>query len=545
MDRRSFLQTAMATAMAAESQAAQIPDRSGTERLNCDVFVYGSTPGGVASAVEAARRGAQVVLACPKSHPGGMAASGLCTTDAIREKLFGGFVTEFISKVRAECVKLLDGDAGQFKLIRDGWFYEPSVAEHVFLRILEGEEKRLRWLPAHWLNGATVKDRRLTEVELERKNGSRVVVSGRTFIDATYEGDLAGAAKVPYRVGREGRDEYGESFAGIQYINLHTFRNVPTPDTGEPSIAIQAFCSRNVFTDDPEQRVPIEKPATYEQHLQDYLPVVDDFATGRLKSWDWGTPLPHRKYQMNGDIAALTSVNCPGVSWGWPEAERRLRERLEQFHTDHAAGLIYFLQNDPRVPDEVRHHMKPLGLHRQEFQDSGHWPWQIYVRQGRRIYGRDIVTQRNFTLDPKIGRTPRIAQPIAIGEYPFDVHPCQDRRFAVDGCMEGVISYHRSGVDVFNTPAKPGQVPYGAMLPKTLDNLLVPVALSSTHVAMSVLRMEPVWMTTGQVAGLAAAVALEQHLDVAHIDPVPLPGMLKIPIDPYAQVALLGENINE
>jgi hypothetical protein len=83
------------------------------------------------------------------------------------------------------------------------------------------------------------------------------------------------------------------------------------------------------------------------------------------------------------------------------------------------------------------------------------------------------------------------------------------------------------------------------MLPKNLDNLLVPVALSSTHVAMSVIRMEPVWMTTGQVAGLAAAVALEQRLDVAHIDPVPLPGMLKIPVDPYADVALLRENINE
>jgi hypothetical protein len=545
MDRRSFLQTAMAAAMATEAPAAQIADRAASDRLNCDVFVYGSTPGGVASAVQAARRGAQVVLACPKSHPGGMAASGLCTTDAIREKLFGGIVTEFVSKVRQEYVKLLDGDTAQFKLIRDGWFYEPSVAEQVFLRLLEDEEKRLRWLPAHWLDGATVKDRRVTEVELEGKNGSRVVVSSRIFIDATYEGDLAAAAKVPYRVSREGRDEYGESFAGIFYMNMHTLRQVLTADTGEPSIAIQAFCERNVFTDDPEQRVPIEKPATYEQHLQDYLPLVDDFATGRMKSWDWGTPLPRRKYQMNGDIAALTSVNCPGVSWAWPEAERRYRERIEQFHVDHAAGLIYFLQNDSRVPDAVRNHMKPLGLHRQEFQDSGHWPWQLYVRQGRRIEGRDIVTQRNFTFDPKIGRTPRVAQPIAIGEYPFDVHPCQDRRFAVDGCMEGVISYHRRGVDVLNTPAKPGQIPYGAMLPKNLDNLLVPVALSSTHVAMSVIRMEPVWMTTGQVAGLAAAVALEQRLDVAHIDPVPLPGMLKIPVDPYADVALLRENINE
>ncbi len=536
LDRRTFLQTAIASATAAHSPAEQTAGRSGSDNLACDVCVYGSTPGGVASAVEAARRGAKVVLACPKSHPGGMAASGLATTDAIRPALFGGFVTEFIGKVRAEYVKLLGENNPEFKLIRDGWFYEPSVAEQVFRRILEGEQDRLQWLPAHWLLGAVIKNRRVTEIELERKDGSRMVVSGRTFIDATYEGDLAAAAKVPYRVGREGRAEFGEPFAGIFYMNLHTLQQILTPDTGEPSIAIQAYCSRNIFTDDPDQRVPTEKPATYEQHLQDYLPILDDFATGRMKSWGWGTPLPHRKYQLNGDIAAMTSVNCPGVSWAWPESERRYRERLEQFHTDHAAGLMYFLQNDTRVPDRIRDHVKPLGLHRLEFPDSGHWPWQIYVRQGRRIEGRDIVTQHNFTRDPKTGRSPRLSQPIAIGEYPFDVHPCQDRRFAVDGWMEGVISYHRRGVDALHTPAEPGQIPYGAILPKNVDNLLVPVAVSSTHIAMSVIRMEPVWMTLGQVAGAAAAVGIQQRLDVAHIDPVPLPGMLKIPVDPYAVV---------
>lgn len=232
---------------------------------------------------------------------------------------------------------------------------------------------------------------------------------------------------------------------------------------------------------------------------------------------------------MNGDIARLTSLNCPGVSWSWPEAGRRHRRRLEQFHVDHAAGLIWFLQNEPRVPDQVRARMKPIGLHHQEFRDSGHWPWQIYVRQGRRIEGRAKVTQHNFMIDPKTGRTPRIAQAIAIGEHSFDVHPCHDRRYAVDGFMEGVLWYPKKAFG----PAQPGQVPYGAMLPKNLDNLLAPVPLSSTHVAMSVLRMEPVWMTTGQVAGLAAALALDRRLDAANLDPAPLPGMLRITIDPY------------
>ena len=129
----------------------------------------------------------------------------------------------------------------------------------------------------------------------------------------------------------------------------------------------------------------------------------------------------------------------------------------------------------------------------------------------------------------KTGRTPRVKQSIAIGEHSFDVHPCHDRRFAVEGWMEGVLWYPQKA----SGPAQPGQVPYGAMLPKNLNNLLVPVALSSTHIAMSVLRMEPLWMTTGQVAGLAAAVAKEKSVDVANLDPDPLPKTLGIKVDPY------------
>jgi hypothetical protein len=190
---------------------------------------------------------------------------------------------------------------------------------------------------------------------------------------------------------------------------------------------------------------------------------------------------------------------------------------------------MWFLQNDPRVPAKVRDRLKPFGLHKGEFADNQHLPWQLYVRQGRRIEGRAIVTQRNFTVDPKLGRTPRIEQPIALGEHSFDVHPCHDRRFAVDGFMEGVLWYPKKALG----PAQPGQIPWGALLPRKIDNLLVPVAMSSTHIAMSVLRMEPVWMTTGQIAGYAAAVAMGKSTAVGRLDPEPLPGKLGILTDAY------------
>ena len=461
MHRREFLKAGMlaaATETIAFTAARETP--SSVSSKDCHTFVYGSTPGGVAAAVEAARRGNRVILACPKARPGGMAASGLSTTDAVRPQLFGGLVAEFIAKVRQHYQKRLAGDPQQYKLIHDGWFYEPSVAEMAFRQLIEAERPRLEWLPGQWLWTAERAGSRIVAVELEDAVGRRQRITAHTFIDGTYEGDLAGLAKVPYRVGREGRDEYGEPFAGIHYMNWQTGKQILTADTGEPSLAIQAFCARSIFTDDPRHRVPIEKPATYEQHLADFLPLLDDFAAGRRRSWSWGVPLPNRKYQLNGDIEGLTSLNCPGVSWSWPEANRHHRQRLEQFHVDHAAGLIWFLQHEPRVPEKIRQQLAPLGLHDQEFSDTGHWPWQIYVRQGRRIEGRYVVTQRNFMIDSRTGRSAPLSSPvIAIGEHRFDVHPCHDRRFAVEGFMEGVLWYPKKAFG----PAQPGQVPYEAM----------------------------------------------------------------------------------
>lgn len=545
MLRRDFLQWGVGAA-AAVAIAAPRPGRAQAARpepassvfpavRDCDVFVYGSTAGGVAAAIEAARRGCSVVLACPKTHPGGMPASGLSTTDVRQKELYGGFVTEFIRAVRDDYLRTLGETSPDWPLVREGWFYEPSVAERVFERLLAAETTLQFWR-GHPLVSARAEGGTLREIELDAARDRRVRVRARTFIDCTYEGDLAAAAGVPYRVGREARAEHGESLAGIFYMDhKQSMEPLDVPGMGAASPAIQAYCARSIFTTDPRKSVPIEKPESYEVHRPSLLPLIDDVERGGLKLRTIGAPLPGKKYQMNGQISLATSINCPGVSWGWPEADRAHRAVLERYHVDHAASYIWFLQNEPRLPSALREFWRTVALHRDEFSDNGHWPWQIYVRQARRIEGRALVTQHNFVFDPQQGRTPRIAQPIAVADYMFDVHPCQDRRSAVKGILEGVIWYpNRKGL------ARAGQVPFGAMVPKRIDNLLVPVALSSTHVGMSVLRMEPVWMTTGQIAGLAAAEAKAVGFAVATIDPTPLPAKLGLEVDPWAKGLVTG-----
>jgi FAD dependent oxidoreductase len=67
---------------------------------------------------------------------------------------------------------------------------------------------------------------------------------------------------------------------------------------------------------------------------------------------------------------------------------------------------------------------------------------------------------------------------------------------------------------------KPYPVSYRAIVPRETEcaNLLVPVCLSSTHIAYGSIRMEPVFMLLGQSAGTAAAHAIDAGVPVQKVD---------------------------
>lgn len=490
------------------------PEESGDSRTT-EVLVYGGTAGGVAAAIAAARAGCDVLLVESGAHIGGMMASGLGAIDLLRFNAVGGIFGEFLDKVR----HFYDGTYGesseQYRLTWGGVFMEPHVAEIILEQMVEAESL-VRVLKRTPLVGALLEEQRLLGARF--RDGDRPLeVRAQVAIDATYEGDLAAAAGAAYRVGREGRSDHNESLAGNLFFDWRFNRQEILPQsTGESSGYVQAYCFRETLTDDPARRLPPDKPEGYADFLPMYRSLYKDLEIGRvrkLRDIIWIDPIPNRKWCTNGHIEALTSLNISEWNQAWPDANRHAREELEGRFRQYSQGLWYFLQHDPGLPRGIRTEAQSFGLCPDEYPDEGHYPWQLYIREGRRIVGEYVITQHDSVPEPGRKRPRGQRDSIGVYEHSFDSHPCRSRggagsTWTDDGfeVLEGAIWY-RNKLESLNRPAS---VPYGAIVPEKIDGLLVPVALSATHVAYSAVRMEPLFMATGQAGGTAAALAIAE-----------------------------------
>jgi hypothetical protein len=513
-----------------ELRAVSVPHRTMQphSNLECDILVYGGAIAGVAAAIAAARAGCRTLLVERGNHIGGMTASGLGSIDTLRDNAFGGIFHEFLGRVREYYFQTYGKDSDQYRLTYGGFFMEPHVAENILMEMVANEKNlqtrhRLELLEAikaeHTVIGSTYR---------HRDTGEALRVSHRVAIDGTYEGDFAAAAGVACRVGREGRREYDEQFAGVIYYDWrHHRREILPQSTGEPSPFIQANCFRLTVSGDPSKRLPIPKPDGYAELRAYYRDLLDDFASGRarfLRDILWLTPLANEKYCINGHVEALTSMDLAEHSAEWAVGDWATRDRLFQHYKDYTLGLLYFLQNDPGVPLLPREDARSLGLPPDEYLNDGHFPWQLYVRQGRRIVGEYVITEHDSRRRPDRDRPPTHRDAIATYEHSFDSHASRHRNSpgaiakTKDGfeLIEGVF-YLRSR-DPLKAVNRPAAIPYCAIVPEKVDGLLVPGALSATSVAYSAIRMEPAWMATGQAAGVAAAQAIAENVNVRAID---------------------------
>jgi hypothetical protein len=488
-----------------------------------DVVVYGGTPGGIAAALAAARLGRSVALVEYHDHLGGMMTSGLGKSDVENRAMIGGLFIECVQRVKQHYVARYGAESENVKLCHDGYYAEPSVAEAVFEAMIR-ELPEIRVMKGWRLRSAAVANNKIESAEfVNRRDGTSRKLRGRVFIDATYEGDLYAAAGAEFRLGRESRAEFGEPHAGVVYFDYQA-REFLTGTTGAADDRLPAYTYRLCLTTDPANAHRLtEPPPGYDR--TSYLGYFVDLKAGRLagpKVFKPGrgynpahfntlvralsvTDIPNRKTDVNINPRPLGFPFCE-ENRGYIEGDDAARQRIRDRHRELTLGLLWFLQNDAEVPEAHRKLANVLHLPRDEFTDNGHFPFQLYVREGRRLVGEYTLTEHDIT---GVGQDRSLREHpdrIGVGEFPIDSFPARKRQPADTIVLEGYLG-------MLDHITRPYEIPYRIMIPKRVDGLIVPVAASTTHVAFSSIRMEPAWMALGQAAGVAAHLAIEDEVE--------------------------------
>jgi hypothetical protein len=492
-----------------------VPPANPPQMIKVDVCVYGGTPGGVGAAVQARRMGKTSALFVFRRHVGGLTSAGLTAVDTGKAASIGGMAMDFLRRAAGDHVVKQDGSPNLN--------FRPSDAERTFRAFLEEAQVPVHF--EHRLASVKTDGNHITALTFENGN----TVEAKMFIDATYEGDLFARAGVKYFVGREGNATYDETVNGFQIAKTHQFRfptdpyktpgdpksgllpgisSEPPPPAGTGDKLVQAYNFR-MWAAPAADAAPWPKPAAYT--TADFA-LLERYLTSAPADFVWDYTYKHGPVKLNrGDCnnAGPISTDFVGGSNAWPDADYQTRERIFQQHVTYQQGMMWFLANDPAVPEKVRAHAQTLGLPRDEFTETNGWPHELYVREARRMISDVVMTEHHCT-----GKI--VAEdPVGLASYTMDSHHTSrviiDGKAVAEGCIEK------------KTPL-PYPVSYRAIVPREAEcaNLLVPVCLSSSHVAYGSIRMEPVFMLLGQSAATAASQAIDANVSVQKVDYVKL-----------------------
>ena len=488
----------------------------GSDPDNYDVMVVGATPAGIAAAINAARYGHTVLLSEEYAQVGGLMTSGLSFTDFISYEVLGGTFLDYTQRVEAYYAEKYGTDSEQHQASHGGIHAEPHVTLAILRQMLDEYDQitirtNFRLAGVVYRTGAdstkTIRSVSLTNPQ----TGNTLTAQGKVFIDATYEGDLAARAGADYWVGRESRQAYGEFLAGKIF---YRYGVILPGSNGTADEKIQAYNFRPIMTDVPTNRVLVPKPPGYRR--EDYVGIAEVLRQGKVSRVfvEKGNDglfrtqmLPNRKADVNDIKNAPVRMALLGENYAYPEGDQETRQALVERHRRHLLGMLYFVQNDPAMPEKFRAEARQWGLAKDEFVDTGHFPARLYIREARRIKGHYVFTQNDVrTIDNTLIVQPK-EDAIAIGDYALNCH----------GVAPATLHPAVADGD-FNFIPAPFQIPFGVIVPRGFDNLLVPVAVSASHVGFSGLRLEPTWTALGQAAGLAAHVALRTSTSVPEVD---------------------------
>lgn len=469
-----------------------------------DVCIYGGTSAAVTAARAAAEQGSKVVIICPDPVLGGMTTGGLGSTDIGNKQAIIGMARQFYR------------DLGKHYGEEEQWTFEPSVA----LAILNSyvDDPNISIYKGFYLDSVVKKGTRIVSITCKDENGNAKTVKADTFIDTTYEGDLLAKAGVSYHIGREDSSVYGEEWNGSHISVFHQFADGIDPyvEKGNPDSGllwgiqdwkmkeegagddyVQAYNYRLCLSCDKDNQIPFFKPDDYDPSMYELLVRVFEADTNPDINQYFGWSLmPGGKTDVNNRGAFSTDMI--GMNHDYPEASWERRKEIIAAHKSYTEGLMWFYVSDPRVPKVLQDFVREWGWAKDEYLETGGWTHQLYVREARRMISDYVATQADCEgkCDFEDG--------IGYAAYTMDSHNCE--RIMVE--KDGKLMVKNEG-DVEIGGGKPYPISYRSIVPKREEctNLLVPVCLSSSHIAFGSIRMEPVFLELGQVCGLAASLA--------------------------------------
>lgn len=470
-----------------------------------DICIYGGTSAGVIAAYTAKKMGKIVLLVEPTTHIGGLTTGGLGYTDIGNKYAITGLSRDFYRRIGRHY--------GKFEY----WIFEPKAATNVFAQYLS--EANIKPLCNYHITKVHKNGTSIESIELVHSadiNAARFIIKAKQFIDCSYEGDLMAMSGVSYRVGRESNAEYNEENNGVQLENKHQFPNGIDPyktkgdstsgllwgissaklaTIGAADSCVQAYNFRICLTDNPENRIDITQPDDYRPERYELLlryleksPAKDLWAFLKMDR------IGNNKTDINNN--GPFSTDMIGLNHDYPGANFAKRKKIQWAHENYMKGFLFFVGNDPRMPEHLRNQMKRWGYPKDEYTANDYWSPQMYVRESRRMVGEYVMTQANcegrVTVDDAVG----------MAAYTMDSHNCQ--RLVINGMVK-----NEGDVQVKGFPPYP--ISYRSILPKSTEctNLTVPVCLSATHIAYGSIRMEPVFMVLGQSAAVASVLAIE------------------------------------
>jgi hypothetical protein len=524
-----------------------------------DTVIYGGTSAGVIAACKAARLGLSVVLVSKDTHLGGMSASGLSLTDVDDTDAIGGMANEYYFRGIIYYFKKLKSVNGynkaakkELKRINRYRTFEPRVAENIFDELIKGENITVlngRRLDLN--SGVEVYNKRIKSIRTEEGD----VIRGRIFIDASYEGDLMAKAGVSYTVGREDNSTYGEKYNGIRYQNSYSSQQLPAgidpyidkykPELGfingikelctEEGVGdkrIQAYCFRMCLTDNISNMVGYkddnkdgvrdyeEPPKNYNKDDYELLfRYIEAEKNGILSESKFNKGhntffcldrLPNDKIDANN--CGPVSTDYIGFNYSYPEAGYKERDEISKKHEDYQRGFLWTIQfsSDPRIPDYIKNFYKKYGLAKDEFSSNNNWPYQLYIREGRRMISDYVMTEHN-SFGTKVAE-----DSIGLASYPMDSHNIQ--RYVYTG---NFAKYVQNEGCIFMDDLCKSRWPisYKSIVPKKNEctNLIVPVAVSASHAAYGSIRMEPTFMIMAESAAIAAKIAIQDFCFVQNV----------------------------